>query len=277
MTDTDLAEHRTVVGPAVRVPVADAEAHAAPPVSQAVLAPLAVAARSRAARNAGLDEHLLIEAMEELFRVRHELARGGVSPLVNSSWAPAGGPARRLGGASGTSHTTSVAVADADGLVVSLLVSVFHDFGSACYVPELGVFLNDRLLGLRDTGGPDEQRRPLHTLSPLILVRGDAGTALATPGADAQVQVLAQILNRVLLHRVSIDDALAEARWRLQDRSLLIEEGLPTAALLASLGHNVVELPPLHASFGAVTAAGRGVGMTWAAADGRRSNHAAAL
>src|SRR3712207_8643761 len=52
--------------------------------------------------------------------------------------------AARRGGPRAYSHTTSVCTADADGTVVSMLISVFDDFGSAVLVPEGGFVLNDR-------------------------------------------------------------------------------------------------------------------------------------
>jgi gamma-glutamyltranspeptidase/glutathione hydrolase len=161
--------------------------------------------------------------------------------------------------------------------VVTLLVSIFHEFGSGCVVPEWGFFLNNRLLGM-DHVAMAPGARPLHTLSPAMLRTPDMVVGLATPGADAQVQVLAQVLDPVLHNSLTWDHALTRPRWRLVDQTVLVEASMDpeVTAELSRLGHDIRLCDPGDPAFGAVTAAGIRDHTCWAAVDGRRFTSALA-
>lgn len=278
----DLAQHRTIIGAPVSAHLKDAVRgnviiEVPPPVSQAVLIPFALQALG-AANVPGIPRaHLATEALEEAFQWRPQLASSPGVNVLPRDWIPSGGRARRLGGARGTSHTTSVSTVDADGCVVSLLVSVFHDFGSCFLVPGLGFFLNDRMSGLLDTSRSPDVDRPIHTLSPVILRTAESCCGLATPGADAQVQVLTQILDAAIHSGLSLSEAMSLPRWRLQDRTLVVEDNLdPDLAVeLRLLGHEIVAVPSQHRSMGAVTAAGITGDGCMAIVDGRRGTSGA--
>ena len=126
-------------------------------------------------------------------------------------------------------------------MVVSLLASVFHNFGSKFLIPELGFFLNSRMLALNSTSQAFTAKRPVHTLSPLIVRHGEDRVGIATPGADAQIQVLSQILSSVIFEDVNWSEALQTPRWRLQGKALMIEENFDaeTVAQLQHLGHEI--------------------------------------
>jgi gamma-glutamyltranspeptidase / glutathione hydrolase len=83
--------------------------------------------------------------------------------------------------------TTAFSVADGEGNMVSGIQSLFHHFGSRVYVPECGIALNNRASAFR-TSGPNKvepRKRPLHTLSSLILERrGRPYLAIGASGAD---------------------------------------------------------------------------------------------
>ncbi len=75
--------------------------------------------------------------------------------------------------------TTAFSIADEDGNMVSGIQSLFHHFGSRVFVPECGIALNNRASGF-SLAGPNKvepRKRPLHTLSSVILSRG--GPALS--------------------------------------------------------------------------------------------------
>ena len=115
-------------------------------------------------------------------------------------------------------HTTAVTAAEPGGLAVSMLVSVFDAFGCGTYVPEGGFFLNDRMLGFsRDPESPNAPapgKRPVHTLSPALFERDGRAVAIATPGADGQVQVLLQLLQALVDEDEDPARALERGRWR---------------------------------------------------------------
>jgi gamma-glutamyltranspeptidase/glutathione hydrolase len=168
--------------------------------------------------------------------------------------------------------------------VVSQLVSVFDDFGCGSLVQDGGFVLNDRLTGFsRDRSSPNAAgpgKRPVHTLSPALFDASSGPVALATPGADGQVQVLVQVLESLLGDRISIPEALDAPRWRSIESRLALEHGFDrgVAEALSRRGHEVTWLPAGDSVFGACALAGfnADTGTAFAAADPRRETWAAA-
>lgn len=272
ITTADLAAHRTVESDPVTTSWGEATLAVQPPPTQGVL--LAMAARWLD-RNAGLLtpenlEHVLVEATEAAFAHRDAAADGAA--LLDEPLAIDVERAQGRGGPRAYLHTAGVATADAEGNVVSSLVSVFDDFGSGVFVPELGIVLNNRAAGF--TSGPNTPaagKRPVHTLAPaLLLGPGGDALALATPGADGQVQTLLQALARLRFRGQPLAEAIGALRWRSQDGELLVERGHLALADLRDRGHAVRELPDGHDVFGAVVAAGLRGGLPFAASDWRR-------
>jgi gamma-glutamyltranspeptidase/glutathione hydrolase len=258
-----------------------------PPVSQAALLLMALEALERSGVSSAADRaHVSVEAIEGAFARKHELNADGAAerllaePLVIDASAPAG----RRGGPRGGLHTTSVAAAGADGQVVSMLVSVYDLFGCGVLVPECGFLLNDRLAGCStDPHSPDAVaggRRPVHTLSPSLVSDSVRTFALATPGADGQVQTLLQVIDAIAADGENLPRALDRPRWRSSEGQLGIESDYDPDVLaeLERRGHELRRMPPGSPGFGAVVAAGidARTGTPFAASDPRRGAWAAA-
>jgi len=97
--------------------------------------------------------------------------------------------------------TIAVVAADATGLSVSLIQSVFSGFGSGVLEPETGILLHNRgACFSSDPASPNALgpgKRPLHTLMPLIGTTDGRPTWVAgTMGGRAQAQIHAQMLLR---------------------------------------------------------------------------------
>jgi gamma-glutamyltranspeptidase / glutathione hydrolase len=261
LATTDLRAHRTpILAPVVRERLG-ARMSAQPPVSQALLVLIALGALEAGAPHHGADRtHHLVEAVEGAFAYRDAIGgEAGAEALADAPVEIDPGRAGRRGGPRSGAHTTAVAAADSDGMVVSMLLSVFAEFGSAVFVDAGGFFLNDRLHGFttaENRAAPG--RRPVHTLSPLLVVHEDRAFALCTPGADGQVQTLSQILAMVLLDGTSLPDALAAPRWRSSNGELAVEADYDPGVLaeLERRGHRVTRLAPGDAHFGAAACAG---------------------
>jgi gamma-glutamyltranspeptidase/glutathione hydrolase len=202
LSPDDLAAHRSVVGPPLRTAWSSGTAWVQPPPAQGVLLAMALrwweeqAAAGRPVEPEDVD-HVAVELTAAVFGHRDRCIAEGAALLERPLEVDRARASRR-GGPRPYLHTTGVAVADADGTVVSSLVSVFDDFGSCTFVPEGGFVLNDRAGGFTEPPndhGPS--RRPVHTLAPVLLERDGVVTALATPGADGQVQTLLQVLCRL--------------------------------------------------------------------------------
>lgn len=270
---SDLAAHRTDTPEPIETPWHGGRLIVQPPSTQGVL--LAMAARWLDAAGLQPDErlqHTLIEVTEAAFAHRDATASAG-SALLETPLTVDPDMAMNRGGPRAYLHTAGVAVADADGMVVSSLVSVFDDFGSAVFVPELGITLNNRAAGF--TAPPNQARpatRPVHTLAPAMLVdREGHATGIATPGADGQVQTLLQVLAHLRYLGLGLDEAIAHPRWRSEAGALLIEDGHPDAHDLEDRGHHTVARALGDDVFGAVVAAGYDTEGPFAVGDWRRN------
>jgi gamma-glutamyltranspeptidase/glutathione hydrolase len=272
----DLNLHQTIVADPIVVPWDGGRLVVQPPPSQAILLGMAASWLERnPPGDPTLLPHVLVELTESAFGHRADAARG-VELLARPLDIDLERASRR-GGPRSYLHTAGVAAADADGTVVSSLVSVFDDFGSGVFVPELGIVLANRAAGFtRGENAPGAGRYPVHTLAPALLMEDDAVTGLATPGADGQVQTLLQLLAARRYGGESWPAALAARRWRSEDGKLLVEEGHPAEDDLRARGHRVVARNVGEDIFGAVVLAGVDSGGPFAAADPRRNVEAGA-
>ena len=286
MTAADLAAHETVIREPVSVAYRDAAVHVQPPSSQAILLAMALAALDREPAVAGAaGAHRAIEAIVAAFARRDEVTSTPEEELLQAARElelPARASGRDV--ARAYNHTTAVTAAEPSGLAVSMLVSVFDPFGCGTYVPEGGFFLNDRMLGFsRDPASPNAAapgKRPVHTLSPALFERDGRAVAIATPGADGQVQVLLQLVQALVDEGEDPALALERGRWRAVAGRLQVEDDLaPTLGPeLAALGHAVDVSPTGDGLYGSVCIAQAdpeaGVATAWA--DARRESWAGA-
>ena len=247
----DLAAHTTVVRAPARGSYRGFELNMQPPVSQALIAARVLAAIERSGVEGRADRmHVAVEGIEAAFQDKHEIVPTGAEErLLSEPLVVDTERAQRRGGPEGGLHTTAVTAADSEGVVVSRLISVFGYFGSGVLVPEGGFLLNNRLS--RASTDPESPnfpvggRRPLHTLSPSLVVDGERVFALSTPGADGQVQTLVQTIDAIATDGDSIPEALDRPRWRSNEGSLLIEDDYDpdVAAELERRGHDLMRLP----------------------------------
>jgi gamma-glutamyltranspeptidase/glutathione hydrolase len=272
---TDLREHTTEMPAPIDTTWDGHRIVVQPPSSQGVLLAVALQAVERVTVDGVTpDDHVLVEAVNFAFQLRSECHLGAALLDVPAELDLE--TASNRGGPRGYLHTAGVAVADGSGQVVSSLVSVFDDFGSGVFVPELGIVLNNRAAGFTDgKNGPAPGKRPVHTLAPAMRVGSEPGDvlALATPGADGQVQTLLQVL-AAQRRGIGLAEAVALPRWRSEDGNLLLEEGHPRRDELVSRGHHVSIRPEGDEVFGAVVAAGIRGGRVYAVADWRRACNA---
>lgn len=269
LDEADLAAHESVCAAPIVTRWDDFTLSTQPPMSQGVLLNMMVQALGRSrSRGAPLDDHVAIELVVAAFASRDDVGEGAALldkelPIDLERASNRLGPRAYL-------HTAGVACADAAGLVLSSLVSVFDDFGSGVFVPELGLTLNNRAAGFTEgANAAAPGKRPVHTLAPAMLHTPAGMLGLATPGADGQVQTLLQVL--MGLHDgIDLGAAIARPRWRSENGALLIERGHTAIDALTGLGHRIVRCADGDPRFGAVVSAGYLDGEPVAAADWRR-------
>jgi len=273
LSHTDLAPSAATFEKPITLSFRGHRVHVPPPASQGVL--LAMVLNSWEAGNYDLAnrDHIAVELTQAAFVHRDDVAHGvalltqplEIDPAVASL---KGGPRSYL-------HTAGVAVADANGMVASSLVSVFDDFGSGVFLADSGFILNNRGGGFtRGMNRFEPGKKPIHTLAPALIEGPDGTVALSTPGADGQVQTLLQVLLGWLAADQDLAESVAAPRWRSEDGALLVEANHPARDRLLTLGHRVRDTASGDMRFGAITAAGMEGQTPFALADWRRTTWA---
>lgn len=113
--------------------------------------------------------------------------------------------------------TVGIAVVSGDGYAVSLIQSVYFQFGSAVLDPGTGILFQNRgtsfSLDEEAANGYSPGKRPSHTLMPvLIQENGRLRFVSATMGGQGQPQIHAQLFSAAMSGR-SPSEAVAGPRW----------------------------------------------------------------
>ena len=116
-----------------------------------------------------------------------------------------------------SSETTYLATVDHDGNEVSLIQSNFAGFGSGVVPPGVGFALQNRAGGFTlEPGRANTLRprtRPLHTIIPGFMEKGDERIAFGIMGGFNQAQAHAQFVSNVADFDMNIQAALEAARF----------------------------------------------------------------
>lgn len=115
--------------------------------------------------------------------------------------------------------TVYLCCADNDGMVVSLIESIYHDFGSGVVPERTGVLMQNR--GSFFSLDPDHHNRlepdklTFHTLIPAMVLTedGTAFAAMGTMGGEGQPQSQAAILTRMVDFGYDVQQAIEAPRW----------------------------------------------------------------
>lgn len=149
------------------------------------------------------------------------------------------------------SDTVYLCAADGAGMMVSLIQSTFHGFGSHVVVPGTGIALQNRGHGFAlEPGHPNELapgKRPFHTIIPGFLTReGSPVGPFGVMGGHMQAQGHVQLIVGTVDHRLDPQSALDLPRWYWSEgRSVLVESaaGPEVRHGLAARGHAVAAAP----------------------------------
>ncbi|HTK29835.1 MAG TPA: gamma-glutamyltransferase [Vicinamibacterales bacterium] len=144
--------------------------------------------------------------------------------------------------------TIYMTVADGQGNMVSLIQSLFSDFGSGIVAGDTGIVLQNRgsLFNLTP-GHPDEiapGKRPMHTLIPAFVMKdGRPFWSFGVMGGDHQAQGHTQVLMNLIDFGMNVQEAGEAARVHHGANGLLVESAIPEAvrAALVARGHKVTE------------------------------------
>jgi gamma-glutamyltranspeptidase/glutathione hydrolase len=183
--------------------------------------------------------------------------------------------------------TVYLSVADADGNMVSLIQSNYSSagFGSGVIPRGAGFVLHNRgALFTLEEGHPNllaGRKRPLHTIIPAFMEKGEVRIAFGIMGGWNQSQAHAQFVSNIVDHGMNIQEALEAARFTKDtfegcDVQMESRIGPDVRAALEALGHKI----SLRGVYSPVMGGGQAVmrdsraGVNYGASDPRKDGAA---
>jgi gamma-glutamyltranspeptidase len=274
VTRADLESYAAYVAEPLSVRLDAGTLYNAPPPTQglASLIILALFERLRVAEAESFDfVHGLVEATKVAFKIRDravtdprrlkeppekylefpllDRAARSIDRNVASPWPVL----------AGAGDTVWMGAADASGLVVSYIQSIYWEFGSGCVLPATGVLMQNRgasfSLDAKAVNPLEPGRLPFHTLNPALAVLRDGRVmAYGTMGGDGQPQTQAMLFARYVLFDQSLEAAIDAPRWLLgrtwgsPHTNLRLESRFDENLVdrLLSAGHDVEVLAESH-------------------------------
>jgi gamma-glutamyltranspeptidase/glutathione hydrolase len=110
---------------------------------------------------------------------------------------------------------------------VSFIQSLFGNFGSGIVAPGTGVVLQNRGSCFSISGGVTPGRRPYHTIIPGMMFRdGELLGPCGVMGGFIQAQAHMQLVSGLVDRGLDPQAALDEPRFRLEEGTVFLEEGL---------------------------------------------------
>ena len=164
------------------------------------------------------------------------------------------GVTNRAGG-----DTIYLSTIDRDGNIVSLIQSIYVGFGTGLVPRSTGFALHSRgALFTLEEGHPNvlaPRKRPIHTIIPGFMQRGDVRIGFGIMGAWNQAQAHAQFVANVVDYGLDIQEALEAGRFTkptFDGADVSVEALVPDATRreLSELGHDVTVVPPRTGTFG---------------------------
>ena len=155
--------------------------------------------------------------------------------------------------------TIYLSTIDKDGNIVSLIQSNYAGYGTGMVTPGLGFSFQNRGAGFQLTPGRPNSlaghKRPLHTIIPAFMQKGDLHIGFGIMGGWNQAQAHAQFVANVVDYGMNIQAALEEPRFTkatFDKCDVQMEETIPAAVRtqLAKRGHEIELLEPFSYTVG---------------------------
>ena len=149
--------------------------------------------------------------------------------------------------------TIYLSTIDKDGNIVSLIQSNYAGYGTGFVAPGLGFSFHNRGAGFQLTPGlPNSlagHKRPLHTIIPAFMEKGDMHIGFGIMGGWNQAQAHAQFVANVVDYGMNVQAALEQPRFTkdtFEGCDVEMEETIPAEvrAGLSERGHQIKLLEP---------------------------------
>ncbi|MEX0922351.1 MAG: gamma-glutamyltransferase [Rhodovibrionaceae bacterium] len=177
--------------------------------------------------------HAMVEATKQAFQVRDtEIADPGAMTKDPASFLEEASLARMATAMHATKaapwpaknarkgDTIWLGVVDGEGRAVSLIQSVFWEFGSGVVLPQSGLLWQNRgasfTLKEGDLNAVAPGKKPIHTLNPALCLFEDGRVMpYGCMGGEGQPQTQAAVFARYALHDIELQQAVNAPRWLL--------------------------------------------------------------
>jgi gamma-glutamyltranspeptidase/glutathione hydrolase len=155
--------------------------------------------------------------------------------------------------------TIYLSVIDKDGNIVSLIQSNYAGYGTGMVAPGLGFSFQNRGALFRFTPGlPNSlagHKRPLHTIIPAFMEKGDIRIGFGIMGGWNQAQAHAQFVSNIVDFGMNVQAALEQPRFTKETFAgcdVQMEETIPAEirAGLTQRGHKIQLLEPFSFTVG---------------------------
>jgi gamma-glutamyltranspeptidase / glutathione hydrolase len=150
----------------------------------------------------------------------------------------------------GGEDTVYLTVVDKDRNAVSLIQSIFSQFGSGLVAGDTGIVLHNRGAGFSfDPNHPNRlegNKRPFHTLVPaMVFQNGNPWLTFGVMGGDMQTQGHVQVLLNLIDFGMDVQRAGEMPRFRHFDSGLALESaiGEDVRSVLTTKGHQTTTSP----------------------------------
>ncbi len=235
LTAEDLAEFATAPMTPLRLELQSGTLYNLPPPTQGLVSLMIIGMFEQlqvAAAESFMHVHGIVEATKQAFTVRDTvitdprwmkqdpnafltpeiLSRhaAAIDQVRASPWPSAGDPG----------DTVWIGVIDAQGCAVSMLQSLFWDFGSGVVLPDTGILWQNRgtsfALDPAALNHLEPGRKPFHTLNPALADLHDQRLMVfGTMGGEGQPQTLAAIYSRYAMFGHDLQESVSAPRWLL--------------------------------------------------------------
>ncbi|WP_284507299.1 gamma-glutamyltransferase family protein [Caballeronia sp. ATUFL_M2_KS44] len=198
-------------------------------------------------------DHMRIDPVTQLDPAALDAMAQQVSMSKAASWGKGRGPG----------DTVWMGVIDGDGVAVSFIQSIYHEFGSGVVLPQSGINWQNRgcsfSLDASSLNPLMPGRRPFHTLNPALAQFADGRTMVyGNMGGDGQPQSQSAVFSRIARFGWNPQAAIDAPRWLLgrtwgqSTDSLKLEARFPAQTIdaLRALGHEVEVLAAYDEAMG---------------------------
>jgi gamma-glutamyltranspeptidase/glutathione hydrolase len=231
----DMRNYRAEIGDPIKLCLGDVTVYEMPPNTQGIttLQLLKLLEGERETKPNSIDRlRTYVNLFKTVYKIRDSYVGDprymsiGVDELLSTDLLRGSAPGQSVGHGGG-GDTTYFAVVDSEGTIVSGIQSLFYPFGSKITEPTYGITLNSRASSFNLLPNHPNSlaplKKPLHTLSAMIVVTKDREMAIGLSGGHFRPQLHAEIFQNIFKYRMNPQEAIEYPRFVWYPGTNLVE------------------------------------------------------